>query len=297
MTRFSATVIDFSTFPPPDALETLDYETLLAEAIAQFMAQWNAERAKRPALPAFETIDLESEPVRKVLETHAYLLLQTRQRVNDAVRSTMVATAAGADLENLALFYGVVRVEGEDDTSLRGRVILAPEGFSTAGPVGAYQFHAISADPTAIKDVSVLNPRPGQVQLVVQAREGNGQAPAPLLSKVLAAVNRDEVVPHTDMVSVVSVKVRTYAIDAGLILYPGPDANVVLAAARAAAMAYAKAVSRIGQDVTISGLYAALQQPGVQRVNLRSPLATMTISDSEASYCTAVAVTVDGRDE
>lgn len=34
----------------------------------------------------------------------------------------------------------------EDDTSLRTRLVLRPEGFSVAGPEGAYIYHARSAD-------------------------------------------------------------------------------------------------------------------------------------------------------
>lgn len=297
MTRYAATTLDLSTLPPPDAVQALDYETLLGSAISQFQTQWEAERAKNPALPAFDTIDLESEPVRKVLETYAYRELYMRQRVNDAVRACMVASAGRADLDNLALFYGVVRAAGESDTALRSRVVLAPEGFAAAGPIGAYQFFARSADPTAIKDVAVLVPAPGQVQIVVFAAAGNGVPGQDLLTKVLAAVNTDEVAPVTDMISVVPVKLRSYAVDAGLILVPGPDGNVVQAAALAAAQAYAASRTLIGQDVTLSGLYAALQQAGVQRVTLRSPAADVVVAPNEASLCAGINVTVDGRDD
>jgi phage-related baseplate assembly protein len=48
----------------------------------------------------------------------------------------------------------------------------------------------------------------------------------------------------------------------------------------------------MGYDVTLSGIYAALHQPGVQRVNLSSPSANITIADGEAAYCTGITVTV-----
>lgn len=297
MSRFSASTIDLSTFPAPAALETVDVEALILQARDAFTAQWELERAKNPALPPIDTVDLESNPVRKVLEAFAYELMRVRQRVNEAVLSCMVATATGDDLANLGLFFGVTKVEGETEESFRKRIVLAPEGFSTAGPVGAYQFHAVSADPVGIKDVAVLNPRPGQILLVVQAAAGNGVPGPDLLARVLTAVNREEVIPHTDMVSVVPVKVRTYAIDAGLFLYPGPDASLVRANAIAAVTSYAASVSRIGQDVTLSGLYGALQQPGVQRVVLRSPAGGLSVTEREAAFCTGITVTVDGRDE
>lgn len=297
MTRFAATTLDMSMLPPAAALDPLDYEQLLTEATAAFKARWDAARVKRPNLPDFDTLMLEGEPVRILLETHAYLLMLTRQRINEAVLACMVATAGGADLDNLALFYGVVRAEGETDAQLRERVVLAPEGFATAGPVGAYQFHARSADPVAIKDIAVLVPSPGTAQIVVQASAGDGTPSAALIAKVLAALNSEEIIPHTDMVNVVPVVVRPYAIDAGLILRPGPDGEIVRQRAIAAVTAYAAKVSRIGQDVTASGLYGALQQPEVQRVVLRSPADGLVIADSEASFCTGITVTVDGRDD
>jgi len=72
---------------------------------------------------------------------------------------------------------------------------------------------------------------------------------------------------------------------------------VVLAAAQAAATAYAAAQHRIGRDVTLSGLFAALHQPGVQRVVLTSPTASLTIGSGQASWCTAITLTNGGTDE
>ncbi|MNP75450.1 hypothetical protein D3C76_1725120 [compost metagenome] len=46
------------------------------------------------------------------------------------------------------------------------------------------------------------------------------------------------------------------------------------------------------RDVTLSGLYAALHQPGVQQVDLTSPTTNLVIGDGEASYCTSITLTV-----
>ncbi len=89
-----------------------------------------------------------------------------------------------------------------------------------------------------------------------------------------------------------SAAIVPYTIEAELVMYPGPDAEVVRQAAEDAVTAYAESVRRIGYDVTMSGLYAALHQPGVQRVNLTEPMATLAIDDGEASNCTAITVTI-----
>ncbi|WP_435605889.1 hypothetical protein [Pseudomonas knackmussii] len=77
-------------------------------------------------------------------------------------------------------------------------------------------------------------------------------------------------------------------------MLPGPDASVVLAAAQAAAAAYAATQHAMRRDVSLSGVYAALHQPGVQRVNLASPAGNLVIGDGEASYCTEITLTVAG---
>src|SRR3546814_9711108 len=43
----------------------------------------------------------------------------------------------------------------ESDSDLRRRLVLAPEGYSVAGPEGAYIFHALSAHPDVL-DASAI---------------------------------------------------------------------------------------------------------------------------------------------
>ena len=136
--------------------------------------------------------------------------------------------------------------------------------MSTAGPVGAYIFHALSADPDVL-DASVQSPAPGEVLISVLSRTGDGTAGPNLVSAVNATLNADEVRPLCDLVAVQAAEILTYSIEATLTVYPGPDSEVVRTAAQNAAQVYADAQHRLGRDVTLSGLYAALHQPGVQR--------------------------------
>lgn len=54
----------------------------------------------------------------------------------------------------------------EDDDSLRERIRMAPLAFSTAGPAGAYEYFAMSADPS-VGDVYVVRLSPGVVGIYV----------------------------------------------------------------------------------------------------------------------------------
>ena len=300
MSGYSA--IDLSLLPVPDVVETLDYEVILAAMKADLAA-------RAPDLAA--VLALESEPLVKLLEVCAYREVLIRARVNDAAQAVTLARATGTDLDNLAALFGVARLvinpgdplavppvaaTLESDADLRRRAQLALEGFSTAGPEGAYVFHALSADADVL-DVSATSPSPGDVLVTVLSRTGSGTAPAPLLATVQAALNADDVRPLCDNVVVQSAAIVSYAITATLYFYPGPDSAVVMAAAQAAATAYAAAQHRIGRDVTISGLHAALHQPGVQRVVLTSPSAALTIGSAQASWCTAITLINGGVDE
>ncbi len=71
----------------------------------------------------------------------------------------------------------------------------------------------------------------------------------------------------------------------------------MLANALAAAQAYAAAQHRLGRDVTLSGIYAALHQPGVQRVELTSPTASIVVGRQGATYCTGITLHDGGLDE
>lgn len=293
-------VIDLTQLPPPAVVEALDYETILAELIADLVLRD----------PTFTAL-VESDPAYKILEVCAFREHLLRQRVNDAARAVMLAYALDTDLDHLAALQNVERilVDPGDPTAvppiaptyetndrLRTRVQLAPEGQSTAGPYGAYEYHALSASAEVL-DVDVDSPSPGQVLVTVLAATGTGLPAPALVTEVELALNDRAIRPLTDQVSAQAATIVGYAITATLTLYDGPDAEVVRQAASDAATLYADANHRLGRDITLSGLYAALHQPGVQNVVLASPLADLVISPQQASWCTAVTVTAGGIDE
>jgi phage-related baseplate assembly protein len=296
------TAIDLSQIPAPDVVETLTFETLLQAIKDNFTA-----RAPKHA----GVLDLESEPLVKLMESAAYTVLNLRQRVNDAARSVMLAYAAGSDLDNLAALFAVQRQmvdpgdadadpptapTYEDDARLRRRVQLSLEGHSTAGAVGGYLFWGLSADP-AVKDVDVDTPGPGEVVVTVLSTEGDGTPEQALLDRVAEALNHEEVRPLTDHVSVQAAEVIDYQVQATLTLSSGPDTEVVRQAAERAVRAYVEAHHKLGHDITLSGLYAALHQSGVQNVDIVSPEDIIKCDPHQAAYCSAVTVGVGGTDE
>lgn len=295
--------IDLSQYPAPEILESLSFDAVFEQVKAFFIARFPndealaAEKGVPTQAQVTLLMEVEGNLIVKALQAYAYHALQIRGRVNDAAKATMLAYATGTDLDNLAAFYSVSRLEGESDTDLRGRLVLAVDGFSTAGPVGAYKFHALSADDD-VKDVSIQahTPTAGSVTVNVLSRSGDGVADPATLAAVLAALNDEDVRPLNDTVLVNSATVNTFTVDAQIYLYGNLDQSVVLAAAESAVQAYVDSVHRLGHDVTLSGLYSALHQPGVQRAEIASPAATIINDETEASFCVGINLTYGGTD-
>ena len=129
------------------------------------------------------------------------------------------------------------------------------------------------------------------------ARDGDGTAPAELLATVAGQVGDEAIRPLTDNVTVQSAAVTTYTIEAAIYTFAGPDPTIVLAACQAAAEKYAADNRRLGRDIRLSAVIAALHQPGVQRVVLASPAADLVLDRTQAGYCTAITLTHGGLDE
>lgn len=299
--------IDLSQLPAPDVVEVLDYETLLAERKATLISLYPAEQQAAIA----RTLALESEPIVKLLQENAYREIILRQRVNEAAQANMVAYASGGDLDQLGANNGVPRLTltpadnttipptpavMESDDDFRLRVASAFEGLSVAGPTGAYEYHAKSADGR-VADASAISPSPACVTVTVLSHEGNGEAPADLLAVVDAALNDEDVRPVADRVTVQSASIVNYAVEAVLYLYPGPEAEPVRAAAEKKLAAFVSAQARLGRDIRKSALYAALHVEGVQRVELAQPAADVVLDKTQAAYCTGYRITVGGSDE
>lgn len=294
------TAVDLSKLPFPDAVEELDFETLLAAWLADLQARD----------PAFTAL-VESDPAFKIMEVGAYRELLLRQRVNEAIKALTLAYAEKADLDQIAARYNVKRLTLvpednttvpptaavlESDESLRRRVQLSFEGFSTAGPTGAYIFHSLGADARVL-DAAAHSPVPGDVEVAVLSNVGDGTAPPDLLAAVNATLSADDVRPLTDHVLVKSAEIISYSVSATLTLYSGPDAEVVVDAAQAALDKYVADSHRLGRDVTLSGLYAALHQEGVQDVHLLTPVASIVVDWDQAAWCTSATVTFGGTGE
>ncbi|MDR6128047.1 baseplate J/gp47 family protein [Sphingomonas sp. SORGH_AS_0438] len=300
MASYSAafTPIDLSRLPAPEVLETLSFEAIYADLLASLQAM----------VPDFDAT-IESDPAVKLLQLVAYREMLLRARINDAARAVMPAFAVGADLDQLAALLGVARLTRdpgdptrgvpavmETDDEFRRRLVLAPEGYSVAGPEGAYIFHALSADP-AVLDASATSPTPGRVVVTILSRVNDGTASAALVATVMAYLSADTRRPMTDALTVQPATIIRYAIDATIRTFDGPDASIVLKTARARLDDYVAACHRLGRDVARSGILAALHVEGVVSVQLAAPAADIPVDRTQAPWCTGIAITHAGIGE
>lgn len=300
-------IVDLSLLAAPDVVDELDYETILAERKAMLVSLYPEEQQQAVA----RTLTLESEPVVKLLQENAYREVIWRQRVNESARAVMLAYAAGNDLDNIGANFSVGRLVitaadettlpptpavMESDTDYRLRIQQAFEGMSVAGSGGAYQFHGRSADGR-VADISVTSPSPACVTISVLSRENNGVASDELLTVVRNALNAEDVRPVADRVTVQSADIVDYQITASLYLYPGPESEPIRAAAVKKLETYISAQHRLGRDIRLSAIYAALHVEGVQRVELAAPVADLVLSSAQASFCTDYSIVIGGSDE
>ena len=278
MTNFTA--IDLSKLPAPDVIETLDFENLLTDYINDFKAR----------NPNYSTL-LESDPAIILMQVVAYREMLLRSRINEAAKANMLAYATSGDLDNLAALFGVERLIDETDERLRERTSLALEGFSTAGPAGAYIFHTLSA-ANDIKSVSVKSPNPGEVLVTILSDIDDGTPSQDLIDTVLTKLNEDDIRPLTDLVSVQGAEIINYQVEAVITVYSGPSSAIVKNEAQTALENFISERHEIGTTIAISGIYDALHVNGVKKVELTSPISDVETTDEQAPYCTNISISV-----
>jgi phage-related baseplate assembly protein len=291
-----ALYIDFARLPPPAVIEELDFETMLARYKADVLA-------KKPDLAA--ALNLEQSPTNVILEAEAYGEMLVRARVNAAARAVMLAFSTGSDLDHLAALLNVERMvipgnptavpatvdTWESDASLRRRAQLAPEALSTAGSEGAYIFQALTADQT-IRDVSAVKiNEKGGVRIAVMNSGSDPTPTAQQIRNVVERLNRKNIKPLTDVISVVPVKVLRADIVANVTFYPGPDTGLIMTDIGKALTKVRDRISLIGRDLTRSAIISALNQEGVQSVELISPPANIPANSDQCVIINSATVT------
>ncbi|VVD78413.1 baseplate J/gp47 family protein [Pandoraea fibrosis] len=300
-------LVDFSKLPSPDVVEPLDFESILAERKARLIELTPLDQ--RASVTA--TLELESEPIVKLLQENAYRELTLRQRINEAAVAVMLPYAKRRDLDNLVAFFEVQRltivepspsssppVAGvyEDDDALLERAQNAFEGLSVAGPTKAYEFHARSADGR-VADASCTSPAPCEILITALGADEDGSVPKEALDAIRAKLSDEDIRPVADRVSVKAASVTTYEIVADLFVADfTPEKALLLPVAQANAKKFAKSRRRLGFSIYRAKIDAALAIEGIENVVISSPAADIPRDKTQAAICKSIKLRLRGAD-
>lgn len=279
----------FPNLAVPQIIEELSFETILSEMMTDAQTRFDAAGIN------YDVGNLETDPVKIILEAAAYREVQMRARANDVARAQILSFSIASDLDHLGSFYGVTRLVGETDAAMRVRIVDAIRGRSTAGPKHWYAYHARSAD-VKVKDVAVdLDPTAPKIIVSVLSTDNGGIATQPLLDTVSAALNADDVKVVSDIVSVRAAVFTSVNVTAQITLRSGVAQSVFdgLSATLSAAWAAKQAM---GEDMTVSWLIATLMQPGVYKAAVTSPAADVEAAANQALALGTVTLTLAGYD-
>lgn len=273
--------IDLAALAAPSVVEALDFEAILAAHKADLLARYP---------DAADVLDLESEPLTKLTEAHAYRELLFRQRVNEAARAYLLAYATGTDLDHKAAFYGVERQAGEDDERLRLRIQLRVSALAGNGTREAYEYTALTASPL-VRGARATQPTPGSVLVLVWPSDSaNAQA---VLDAVTSAVLADDA--NTLGVNVRTALARPRVIDITATITREPLAPSDLPAQLAAMLpALIDQHASLGRDLPRSWLTARLHVDGVAGIAWPDPARPAEVTDlADDEYPTAGVIQIN----
>lgn len=197
--------------------------------------------------------------------------------------------------------YNITKSEGgadeETDEDYRESIHMAPEGFSVAGPKGAYEFFTKQAS-ALISDVSVISPEPGKVE-VRPLLVGGGVPGEEILELVNEKLNADDIRPLTDQVTVLAPSVVTYNLDITYYIdnEDKVQANMIqnnVADAVKEWIEWQKA--KLGRDINPSKLIRLVEDAGAKRLVVTNPGFTV-VDDTSVAIVQNITVNMGGFED
>lgn len=186
--------------------------------------------------------------INKIVDPFVYLL---------SVNNTTIS-AGGADIESIE--------------NLRERILIAPESFSSAGPKGAYEYWAKTANQD-IYDVSVVSPNPGEVEIIPLMK--NGILPSDeILESVRVKCNSDDKRPLTDKVLVSAPKIVNYDIDIKYYISKSNSTSGLTVQGNVADSVNKFILwqrEKLGRDINPSKLIQDIMAAGAKRIDVLKP--------------------------
>lgn len=286
------TSIDLTRIATPSAIETLDFEALLASFKTRFLAKWSDARALDDTLPSYDTIELETDSANIVGQSWSFLRLLDRARVNDGIKALLATLATGSNLDAIVAARNIERITiaaatadaeavMESDYALLRRFLLS-FALASSGSVGRYLYDAWTAWPQSedrslgLWDARVngraVHGRKGDTDVVIIGPFGRLPT-VDELTAVRVAVTDANRAPEAVAISVMAATRVEYAVDITIeVPAIGPSQDVVKAEAEARITAAATDRILVGGEVPAGLLSGAAYGANVITVTDNAPV-------------------------
>ncbi len=246
-------MINTANLPEPNVLMMPTFEEVLAKNVELFTT----------LVPDYEPLD--SDPYQLMLQAFAYRELHLRQAFNNKFKSQLLLYSQGSDLDLLAADeYQLERLDGESDVAFRQRILRSLDGYSTAGSIESYEYHAYSVS-SDITEVKAYSPEKGVVHVVIASNTID--IDDELKTKVEERLNQDKVRPLTDIVNVVIATELKPAIVATVELHNMDEVDAVT---ESITTNFSHLELGISDDLPRSKRIASLHVGGVYKVMLEN---------------------------
>jgi len=215
--------------------------------------------------------------------------------------------------------FPIVLPTMEGNESLLTRYYLAAYALASTGTRSGYRFHAMtlggrplvkvespSANKVVVtyefeehelagltKDAQARQVTPGVVDCFILAHAGNGLPDQTLIDATQQYLERDDIGQETDLITVKAATVQNWTCQATIYVRPGPDTEVIKAAAIKAVQAYADTQHRLGGRIEPFMLNSVLvESTGAHRGDIIQPAQPLRCAHSEAPNLESIQITV-----
>lgn len=280
----------FDDLPKPEMIETLDAEKIVDDTISDFK-----ERSQAFGVD-YDVDRTNYDPALIQHQINAGREVALRARINDATASNLLPFARGSDLDHLAAFYDVKRLDGELDEALRARTALAIKARSPGGSAYWYAAAARRAD-VRIRDIAVYREEFWPIIHVSVFSSQNGGIPdQAMLDAVEAEVQSDTVRLLNDTVIVEAAVTQVVSIKAKYWLLPSASSVVTELRLEEQLRAAWNKETGIGFDLERSWIEAKLHATGVKKIELVEPAASVIAAPGTAIAIDGVSLSYEGRE-
>ncbi|ODS24171.1 hypothetical protein AB835_04645 [Candidatus Endobugula sertula] len=157
---------------------------------------------------------LESDPYMLLTEAYSWRELHLRKEFNNKLKSLLLHFAKGNNLDLIGNDrYNVERLDGEKDEPYLDRILASLDGYSTAGSLESYEYHARSVS-AIIDDAKAVSPEKGVIDVYIASYDND--ITDELVNQVINAVSAKKVRPITDEVHVKIATPKLVTIDAAI---------------------------------------------------------------------------------